>query len=135
MTIDLGQGNYLLFDGDCGICSYCAEIFERLDHRQLFRVFPYQDFSEDELRRFGLDYQQCDQKLQVITKRGRVHAGAIGVNYFCWQYFPWSVLVALIYLIPVILVAELIIYRWISRNRHRLSQWFGLKACLLKRPT
>jgi predicted DCC family thiol-disulfide oxidoreductase YuxK len=135
MTIDLSQRNYLLFDGDCGICSYCAEILERMDQRDLFRITPYQTFSEAELSRFSLDYQQCDQKLQVISKSGRVHGGAFGVNYFCWQYFPWSVLVALIYLIPVILIAELIIYRLIARNRHRLSQWFGLKACLLKRPT
>ncbi|MFN7931519.1 MAG: DUF393 domain-containing protein [Blastocatellia bacterium] len=131
--IELGQQAYLLFDGDCGICSWSAEQAQRIDRQQIFIVVPYQSISETELQKFGISYEQCDQKLHVITRHGRVYRGAFGVNYFFWQYFPWSLLVVLIYALPPVLLGELLAYAWVARNRHRLSQWFGLKACALRR--
>lgn len=131
--IELGRDDYFLFDGDCGICSYSAEICQRMDRRQQFIVEPYQHFAEDELRKFGLSYEQCARAVQVITRRGRVYAGAFAVNYFLWRQFPWSLLVLLIYVLPPLLLLELIGYRLIANNRQRLSQWLGMKACLLKR--
>ncbi|MGH9837664.1 MAG: thiol-disulfide oxidoreductase DCC family protein [Blastocatellia bacterium] len=132
MLIEAGQ-DYLLFDGDCGVCSWSAEQVKRMDHGWQFIVEPYQMFAEPELMRFGIRYEDCDRALQVITRRGRVYAGAFGVNYFLWRRFPWSLLVVLIYAIPILLLLELIGYRLVADNRHRISQWFGLKACLLKR--
>ncbi len=124
--------DHLLFDGDCGVCTYSAEVARRLDRGDRFVVEPYQMFGEDELMKFGITYEQCERALQVITRRGRVHAGAFGVNYFLWQRFPWSLLVTLIYAIPVLLLLEVIGYRLVANNRHRISQWFGMRACLLK---
>ena len=123
--------DYLLFDGDCGICSYSAEFCEQMDKRQQFTIRPYQSFSEAELAQYGIGYADCNRKLQVITRRGRVYAGAFAVNYFLWRQFPWSLLVVLIYALPVLLLAEVIGYALVARHRRKLSQWFGLKACLL----
>ena len=128
--IEAGR-DYVLFDGDCGICSYLAERGERLDKRQHFTIRPYQSFSEAELAQFGISYADCNRKLQVITRRGHVYAGAFAVNYFCWRQFPWSLLVVLLYVLPVLLLAEVIGYALVARYRRQLSQWFGLKACLL----
>jgi predicted DCC family thiol-disulfide oxidoreductase YuxK len=130
MLIEAGK-DHLLFDGDCGVCTWSAEWVKRMDRDGQFIVEPYQMFAESELMRFGIDYQDCDRALQVITRRGRVHRGAFGVNYFLWRRFPWSLLVVLIYAIPILLVLELIGYRLVANHRHRISQWFGLKACLL----
>lgn len=130
--IQPGQQGYLLFDGDCGICSWSAERVKQIDKRQLFVVQPYQSIPEVELRKFDITYTQCDQKLHVISRHGKVYRGAFGVNYFLWQYFPWNVLVLLVYALPILLLCELIGYAWVARNRHRLSQWFGLKACALR---
>ena len=132
MKIEVGR-DHLLFDGDCGICTWSAEIVKRMDRGNQFVVEPYQMFSEEELVKFGITYEQCTKALQVITRRGRVYRGAFGVNYFLWQRFPWSLLVVLICAIPVLLLLEIIGYRLIAINRHRISQWFGMKACLLKR--
>jgi predicted DCC family thiol-disulfide oxidoreductase YuxK len=129
--IEAGR-DYLLFDGDCGICAYSAERCERMDKRRQFTIWPYQSFTEAELAQYGISYADCDRKLQVITRRGRVYAGAFGVNYFLWRQFPWSLLVFLIYALPVLLLAELLGYALVARYRRQLSQWFGLKACLLK---
>ncbi|MBS1807219.1 MAG: DUF393 domain-containing protein [Acidobacteria bacterium] len=131
--IQLGQQGYLLFDGDCGICSWSAEWITKIDRRQLFVVQPYQSFAERELAEFDITYEQCDKKLHVISRHGKVYRGALGLNYFLWQYLPWSVLVFFIYALPVLLLFELLGYAWVARNRHRLSQWFGLKACALRR--
>ena len=131
--LELGQRHYLLFDGDCGICTWSATICERVDRRDLFNILPYQLVPEEELLNFGLDYRKCSERVQVITRYGRVHSGAFAVNYFLFPYFPWSLLVVLCYVIPVFLLLEVLGYRLIARNRFRLSQWFGLKACLVKK--
>lgn len=130
--IELGRQDYLLFDGDCGICSYSAEVCQRMDRRQQFVIVPYQSVAEDELRRFGLSYAPCARAVQAITRRGHAYAGAFAVNYFLWRQFPWSLLVVLIYALPPLLLVELIGYRLIANHRQRLSQWLGMKACLLK---
>ncbi len=132
MKIEAGR-DHLLFDGDCGICTWSAEVVKRMDRGNRFVVEPYQMFGEEELMKFGITYEQCTKALQVVTRRGRVYRGAFGVNYFLWQRFPWSLVVVLIYAIPVLLLLEVIGYRLIAINRHRISQWFGMKACLLKR--
>ncbi len=131
MKIEAGR-DYLLFDGDCGICTYSAEIVKRMDRDKRLIVEPYQIFSEEELMRVGITYEQCSKAIQVITRKGRVYRGAFGLNYFLWQRFPWSLLVILIYAIPILLLLEIIGYRLIAINRHRISQWFGMKACWLK---
>ena len=125
--------DYLLFDGDCGICTWSSDIAKRMDHRHRFIVEPYQAFDESELLRFGIGYDQCTKKLQVITRKGTVHQGALGVNYFLWKQFPWTLLVVMIYALPVLLLFELIGYRLIADNRHRISAWLGMRACVLKR--
>ncbi|MBX3279522.1 MAG: DUF393 domain-containing protein [Acidobacteria bacterium] len=133
--IDTDTSDYMLFDGDCGICSRSAEIAEKIDKRDRFVIAPYQMYPESELQRFGLDYEQCNRKMRVITRKRRVYAGAFGINYFLWQYFPWLLLVALIYLAPIFLIGELIIYRFVARYRHRISAMLGLRACLVKQRT
>lgn len=125
--------DYLLFDGDCGICTWSSDIAKRMDHHHRFIVEPYQAFDESELLRFNIRYDQCTKKLQVITRKGTVHQGALGVNYFLWKQFPWTLLVVVIYALPVLFLFELIAYRLIADNRHRISAWFGMKACALKR--
>jgi predicted DCC family thiol-disulfide oxidoreductase YuxK len=124
--------NYLLFDGDCGVCSWSAEIAKRMDRDLGFIIEPYQMFDENELMRFGINYEKCSRALQVITRKGRVYGGAFGVNYFLWRRFPWSLAVFLIYAIPVLLLFEVIGYRIVAENRHRISRWFGMRACLIK---
>ncbi len=124
--------DYLLFDGDCGICTWSSEVIKRMDHQHKFIVEPYQVFAESELLRFGISYNQCTRKLQVITRRRKVYAGALGVNYFLWQRFPWRLLVILIYALPILLLLELLAYRLIADNRGRISAWFGMKACTLR---
>lgn len=132
--INLKAGkDYLFFDGDCGICTWSAEAAKRIDAKQQFVIEPYQSFEERELMGFGINYDKCAQKLQVITTQGRVHSGAFGVNYFLWGQFPWILLIAVIYALPLLLLLELIVYRLVASNRHLISNWLGMKACSIRR--
>ncbi len=133
MRVESGR-DHLLFDGDCGVCSWSAEIAKRMDRGRQFIIEPYQRFDESELMRFGTDYEKCARAVQVITRESRIYAGAFGVNYFLWRQFPWSLAVILIYAIPVLLLFEVIGYRVVANNRHRISRWFGMQACLIKSP-
>ena len=123
--------DHLLFDGDCGICTWCSGIAKRMNGQ--FIVQPYLMFDEAELQRFGISYEDCTKELKVITRQGRAYGGAFGVNYFLWQKPSLRPLVILIYALPILLLFEVIGYKLVAVNRHRLSAWFGLKACALRR--
>ena len=123
--------DHLLFDGDCGICTWCSDIAKRMNGQ--FIVQPYLMFDEAELQRFGISYEDCTKELKVITRQGRAYGGAFGVNYFLWQKPSLRPLVILIYALPILLLFEVIGYKLVAVNRHRLSAWFGLKACALRR--
>ena len=123
--------DHLLFDGDCGICTWCSDIAKRMNGQ--FIVQPYLMFDEAELQRFGISYEDCTKELKVITLQGRAYGGAFGVNYFLWQKVLFRPLVILIYVLPILLLFEVIGYKLVAVNRHRLSAWFGLKACALRR--
>ncbi|MDX2030392.1 MAG: DUF393 domain-containing protein [Blastocatellia bacterium] len=121
--------DHLLFDGDCGICTWSADLVRRMDRDHQFLVAPYQSFAEADLRRHGIDYAACSRALQVVTRKGRAYGGALAVNYFLWRQFPWSLLVLLIYALPILFLLEVIGYRLVANNRQRLSRLFGLQAC------
>lgn len=123
--------DHLLFDGDCGICTWCSDIAKRMNGQ--FIVQPYLMFDEAELQRFGISYEDCTKELKVITRQGRAYGGAFGVNYFLWQQPALRPLVILTYALPILLLFEVIGYKLVAVNRHRLSAWFGLKACALRR--
>jgi len=130
--IQLKNHHYLLFDGDCGICSAYAEAAKRMDHKGGFVIEPYQNYPEDELRQWGITYLACTRKMQVISQAGRVYSGAFAFNYFLYHQFPWSLLLVPIYVVPIFLLIEMAGYALVARNRHRISRWFGLKACLVR---
>ena len=131
--IELGKRAYLLFDGDCGICTWFADVTMRIDVQRLFYIEPYQRMPEPEMQSFGLRHIDCSRRLQVITQQGKVHSGAFAVNYFFVQYFPWNLLVVLLYVVPPLLLLETITYELVARNRTRLSRWLGMKACLVQK--
>ena len=120
----------MLFDGDCGICTSFATFAAKIDLKKQFEIIPYQTYSEEKLKSWGMSYKQCSEKMQVVTPQGRTYGGAFGMNYFFYQYPPWTFLVILFYVIPLFLLGEIIVYALVARNRQRLSRWFGLKACL-----
>ena len=130
--IELGTYHYLLFDGDCGICTAFAEFAKRVDIKNHFVMEPYQKFPEEELLLLGTNHSRCARKIHVIKYDGRMNTGAFALNYFFFHYFPWSILVVAVYVMLILLLFEVIGYAMVAKYRYYLSRWFGLKACTIR---
>lgn len=125
-----GKQGYLLFDGDCGICTRLAERARAMDTTGRYVVAPYRRFTEAELAVYGLDYEACDHAMKLIASDGRVSSGPFAVNGFLIHFFPWSLLIIAIYLLfPLMVPLEIAAYYIVARNRHRISRWLGMKEC------
>lgn len=124
---------YLIYDGDCGICAASARWARRFDKAGRFEIRPYQSWDEAALRRWGLTIADCARAVQVVDARGALYAGPWGVNYFLWQRPAGRLLVTILYLIPIFLLIEWILYRTIAHHRHGISRRLGLRACAINR--
>jgi predicted DCC family thiol-disulfide oxidoreductase YuxK len=107
----------LIFDGDCGFCTWTAEWARRrlpLD----VDVTPWQ-FVED-LSRYGLTQDDVARYAYWVDEHGRSHRGHLAVAE-AWRAMGgvWRVLGAVIHVPPVSWLAA-VVYSFISRIRHRL---------------
>jgi len=112
-----------LFDGDCAFCSASARFVERRIPTPA-RVIPSQ---RADLAALEVTREACLEAVQWIGPDGTVLAGPVGIaallrssNTF-WRAIGW-----LLGLRPVLVLAWPL-YRWVSRNRHRLPG--GSPAC------
>lgn len=128
----VGSTPVMLFDGDCGICSWSAERARRIAQRSGYRVEPYFAFSEEQLADVGLTYEACTVKLKVVAPGGRVWGGAFAVNHFLWKHPPLSVIPVIVAVLFPLLLVEVVLYKVVARNRHRISRWLGMTACAVR---
>ena len=129
--IELENHHYLLLDGDCGICTSFAEMARRMDVKSRFVIAPYQNYPEDD-KKVG-DYL-CGMHAQDagdFPNRAGV-LRCLCLQLFFYHQFPWSLLLIPIYVVPIFLLLEIGGYALIAANRHRISRWLGLKACLVR---
>ncbi|MBL7988734.1 MAG: DUF393 domain-containing protein [Chlorobi bacterium] len=125
--------HHLLFDGDCGICTWIAtNICPKIDRKGAYRIEPYFQHSEEALKQYGISYEDCAKRLYVITKSGKHYGGAFGVNWFLLSLPPWTLLALPFILLPPLLLLEILAYKLVAVNRHHISRWFGLTACKLR---
>ena len=149
----------LLFDGECGICSWLAQRAGRLDRGGLFTILPFQDLSDADLAPWGVTREACAERLHLLLRedprgfgdrrsgrRGlradraarssrRVRRGAFAVNTFLRLCPPWGRLVAILYLIPPLLLVEVVGYGIVARHRAWISRWLGLAGCAVRPPS
>ncbi|HKV37587.1 MAG TPA: DCC1-like thiol-disulfide oxidoreductase family protein [Blastocatellia bacterium] len=126
--------DYLLFDGDCGVCTHVAGKIKERDSAGRIKALAYRTVPEDELIHSGTDYSKCSKRVYVISRKGRVYGGVFAINYLLLLRFPWSMAAVIIYVIPVFLVLEAIGYAVFAKNRHRVSAWLGMNACVAGEP-
>ncbi len=121
-----------LFDGDCGFCQWSVNHLRKYDRQNKFQILPYQSFTEEELKPFQITYAKLEKGIQVITQKKKVYSGALGINYFLFQHPVWKFAIAPLYILPPLLLIEILVYNLIAKNRRRLSARLGLKACSLE---
>jgi predicted DCC family thiol-disulfide oxidoreductase YuxK len=118
------SGPTFVYDGDCAFCSSCARFVERHIPTRA-QVVPWQ---RTDLAALGVTQEQAEDAVQWVGP-DRVDAGPVAIAVLLidagsfWRPLGW-----MLKLRPVLWVAWPV-YRWISRNRHRMPG--GTPACSL----
>ena len=119
----------IIFDGDCGICTQAVRQARKMRNSRVYRFLPYQSFSDASLIEMGLTRERCRAAVQLVTNGNHAATGAFAVNRFLLGHPIWRVLIWGVYLIPIFLVVELLLYSLVARNRSRISRLLGLDVC------
>jgi predicted DCC family thiol-disulfide oxidoreductase YuxK len=119
-----------LYDGDCSFCSSCVRFIERFIPTTA-TLTPWQFADLDAL---GVSAEAAGDAVQWIEPGRPVLAGPAGIARLLRTSgrVGWRPLGMVLALRPVTALAWPV-YRWVSRNRHRLPG--GTAACALPRRT
>ncbi len=113
----------VIFDGQCGICTAQVSKLPWWDCQQKLSYLSLHD-PQVAQRWPDLGHDRLMQEMCIVDTNGKRHWGAAAIRYLTlrlrrlwWampvMYFPGSMLLWR----PI--------YRWIARNRYRLSGWLG----------
>jgi predicted DCC family thiol-disulfide oxidoreductase YuxK len=112
-----GFDHVFIFDGDCAFCSTTAAFLCR-HVRPRAELIPYQSADLESL---GLTEAECAAAVRFADAPGRSSAGpeAIASLLRTSPVRPWRLAGRLLAIRPMLWLAWPV-YRWISRNRHRM---------------
>jgi predicted DCC family thiol-disulfide oxidoreductase YuxK len=122
------QSCTVLFDGDCGICSWCRDFAEHHDRAGKLRLVPYQLADLDGLSP-GLTLHEAGRMAWFIKPDGRRYGGARCVFEVLkrldglWPVPGWMAAN------PLVSMLVTPFYWLIANNRHRISARLDLTAC------
>jgi len=119
----------LIFDGDCGFCSTCVRVAQRLLPGHV-RAVPWQRVPD--LAAYGLTAEEAAASLQWIDSSGSLASGHEAVAQLLINAGgAWAVL-GRILLLPLVRDAAAGVYRLVARHRHQFPG--GTPACQLPEP-
>ncbi len=118
----------VLYDDRCPMCTFQMRVLTWLDWFGVLSMAPVSN-SEAVPAAASLSREEVMEAIHCLSRSGRIYRGARAIR-FVGMRLPLAIPVALFLWLPgVIYVAEMI-YKWISKNRHLLSRFFGCKeAC------
>ena len=112
-----------VYDGDCAFCTMCVRFIERRIPGPT-TIVPWQ-FAD--LGALGLTRAQCLDAVQWVSQAGSRASGPVAIARLLRTSTPvWRLAGRVLGLRPVLVLAWPV-YRWVSRNRHRLPG--GTAAC------
>lgn len=124
----MSRRSTLLFDGDCGFCTWIIDRVRRWLRPQA-EIVPWQ-FAD--LGVLGVTAEQCSEALQWIDASGRVSSGGEAVvELLRHSRQPWP-LVGAVAGAPGLSMITAALYRLVARNRYRLPG--STPACALTAP-
>ena len=106
-----------IFDGSCGFCTACAEVFRLLDRRGQLQFLPFQVPGVPQ--RYGLTITQCEQAAWAILPSGEVYQGAQAINLILDTSIGIRLFESL-FQIPGMRELEWSAYAWVAAHR----RWF-----------
>lgn len=116
---------YVLYDGECSLCTASVNGLKRLDSAAELRFIPLQSMEGNDAPRIpglaGVGMEALYEKLHVADPAGRLFAGAEGVVRIM-KTVPGLRWVGILYAIPGMGRLGDAVYRWIAKRRY---DWFG----------
>ena len=116
----------MLFDADCGFCSWAATQLDRLDRGHVLRILPLQRAAM-ELKDPPRPEVLLDT-MHVRTRDGQWERGGAALIRIA-AAVPLLRPLAVAGRLPLVRWAFEAWYRLIARNRHRLGRILGLEGC------
>ncbi len=122
------MSDLLIFDGDCGICTYSSELVLRNSINSILEVKPFQILNLSELHP-DLNEDKTSKSLYLLTNDGKMYNRSKGVFETMKRMKGYYKPLGYILSNPIIVFLANPIYDWVSRNRTKISVRFGLNAC------
>ena len=111
--------NWVLWDGDCGLCRRTIHWVQRRDTNRLFRSMPYQEAPwppmTPELA------AACERAVHLITPEGRMLRAGRAALYIL-ERVGWGPAARLLSLPPFVWAVEAV-YWLVARNRGLVSRF------------
>lgn len=109
----------VLYDSECPVCLGSVERLRRWDTRKLLAYLPNQDPSVS--KRFpSLSPEALAGSLYLVSPEGEVQEGADAVEALL-RRLPRVAWGAWVFHLPLARPLARMLYRWVARNRYRLT--------------
>ena len=116
---------WVLYDGECGICTRMAWWFAGAFERRGYRLVPLQ--APWVMERLGLPSEKLLEELRVLTPDG-VHVGGAEAMVYLARRIWWATPLYAASLVPGAMPLLRRGYRWFAVRRHRFSRTCALPA-------
>lgn len=111
------------YDGDCSFCSRVVQWLGSVDFRKKIRWVPFQSLEEPPP---GLTWDDLDAAAYLDCGQGNLEEGFYAFRKLTVKILP-LILLAPIFWFPGVQFLGVPAYRWVARNRYRISRC-GLPA-------
>jgi predicted DCC family thiol-disulfide oxidoreductase YuxK len=121
------DADIVVFDGHCGFCTAQIKNLLRWDKDGCLAYLSLHD-EEVERRWPGIDHDRLMKEMMVVDLAGNQYWGPEAIRYFTRRLrgLWWA---AWIFYIPGAMFVWRRIYRWVARNRYRISAKFSKSSC------
>lgn len=122
------MSDLLIFDGDCGICTYASELVQKHTSEDNLEVKPFQILNLSELHP-DLNEDRTSKSLYLLTNEGKLYNRSKGVFETMKRmkgfYKPLGYMLSN----PFVVFLANPLYDWVAKNRAKISVRLGLNAC------
>lgn len=120
---------WVVYDGDCGVCSGLARRFRRVLKRRGFALVPIQSpWMSSRLRfSYGIPLEKLLEEMRVLTADGHALGGADAILFLAGRIW-WARPLAALGALPPFRALLRRGYRWFAARRHRFSSACEIKA-------
>ena len=106
-----------IYDADCGMCVSAVRLLSRLDRRDRVSWISAQSLDTPPP---GLSWEDLDRSAYLETPNGDLHEGFFAIRELLLR-LPLTALIGALMLLPGVSMAGVPAYRWVARNRYRIS--------------